>query len=145
MKRAFNHIPVKVDKINTKFRKITTSIPVPQSIPVLKKIYKTESRSMHGQMPIIWKKAKGHQVYDKWGNKWIDFSSTIFLANAGHGNQNIIRSIKATLNKPLLHTYTYASEERLKYLKYLISNTPKNLRKLISSPQVQKRLKQLLN
>ena len=83
MKKAFNHIPVKVDKINTKFRKITTSIPVPQSIPVLKKIYKTESRSMHGQMPIIWKKAKGHQVYDKWGNKWIDFSSTIFLANAG--------------------------------------------------------------
>ncbi len=135
MKRAFNHIPVKVDKINTKFRKITTSIPVPQSIPVLKKIYKTESRSMHGQMPIIWKKAKGHQVYDKWGNKWIDFSSTIFLANAGHGNQNIIRSIKATLNKPLLHTYTYASEERLKYLKYLISNTPNNFEKayLLSS------------
>jgi len=135
MKRSFNHFPVKVNKINTKFRKITTSIPVPQSIPVLKKIYKIESRSMHGQMPIIWKKAKGHQVYDKWGNKWIDFSSTIFLANAGHGNQNIIRSIKATLNKPLLHTYTYASEERLKYLKYLISKTPKNFEKayLLSS------------
>ena len=112
MKRKFNHFPVKVNKINTKFRKITTSIPVPQSIPTLKKIYKMESRSMHGQMPIIWKKATGHQVYDKWGNKWIDFSKFIFLANAGHGNQNIIRSIKATLNKPLLHTYTYASERK---------------------------------
>jgi len=135
MKKGFKHFPVTVKKINTKFRRIITNIPTPQSIPILKQIYKSESRSMHGQMPIIWKKAKGFQVYDKWGNKWIDFSSTIFLANAGHGNNKIIDSIKKTLNKPLLHTYTYASEERLKYLKYLISKTPKNFEKayLLSS------------
>ena len=43
MKKIFNHFPVKVNKINTKFRKIKTSIPVPQSIPFLKKSIKRKA------------------------------------------------------------------------------------------------------
>ena len=79
---------------------------------------------MHGQMPVAWDSAEGFQVLDKWGNKWIDFTSTIFVTNAGHGNPRIIAALKDVISKPLLHTYTYLSEERLAYLEYLISNTP---------------------
>ena len=46
------------------------------------------------EMPVKWHKAKDFNLYDDKGNKWIDFSSTIFLANAGHGNSKIINSIK---------------------------------------------------
>lgn len=125
----FSHIPIKVNKIKTKYRTIKTSIPVPDSVPILEKMYALEARAMHGQMPIIWDKAEDFQVYDKWGNVWIDFTSTIFVANAGHANKNIIKKLKGCLNKPLLHTYTYASQERVNYLDYLINNTPKQFEK----------------
>lgn len=126
---GFSHIPQEVEKVNSKYRKINTQIPVPESIPLLEKMYQVESRSMHGQMPIIWDKAEGFQVYDKWGNTWIDFSSTIFVTNAGHGNKRIVDALKKVLDKPLLHTYTYGNIERIEYLEYLIANTPKQFEK----------------
>jgi 4-aminobutyrate aminotransferase / (S)-3-amino-2-methylpropionate transaminase / 5-aminovalerate transaminase len=104
-------------------------IPVPESISLLKKMYSYESHSMHGQLPIIWDRAEDFQVYDPYGNVWIDFTSTIFVANAGHSNKRIINALKKQLEKPLLHTYTYASQERINYLEYLIENTPKQFEK----------------
>ena len=126
---GFSHTPKEVKKINTKYRTIVTKIPVPESIPILEKVYETESHSMHGQLPIIWDSAQGVQVYDSWGNKWLDFSSTIFVTNAGHGNKRIVEALRKVVNKPLLHTYTYTSPERYEYLNYLISNTPKQFEK----------------
>ena len=75
---VFPHKPQKTNKINTKYRIIKTQIPVPQSLPLLKKAYKYEISSMHGQMPIIWNKAENFQVHDQWGNKWI-VSQALFL------------------------------------------------------------------
>jgi len=127
--KGFSHEPVFVDKISTKYRTIKTEIPVPESIPLLKKMYSLESRAMHGQIPVIWDRAEEYQIYDAWGNVWLDFTSTIFVANSGHGNKKIIESLKKVLNKPLLHTYTYASKERIDYLDFLIKNTPKQFEK----------------
>ena len=127
--QGFSHEPKKVPVVNTKYRNIVTDIPVPESIPILNRVYETESHSMHGQMPIIWDRAEGFQVYDAWGNKWIDFSSTIFVTNAGHGNKRIVDALRRVIDKPLLHTYTYTSPERYEYLSYLISHTPKQFEK----------------
>lgn len=128
-KKGFSHQSIKVEKISTKYRTIKTSIPVPESLPMLEKMYDIEAQAMHGQLPMIWDKADDFQIYDQWGNVWIDFTSTIFVANAGHGNKRIIKALKDTLDKPLLHTYTYASNERINYLEYLIQNTPKQFEK----------------
>jgi len=84
---------------------------------------------MHGQYPMIWDRAEDFQVFDKWGNTWIDFTSTIFVANAGHSNKRIVNALKKLLEKPIMHTYTYASHERINYLDYLISHTPKQFEK----------------
>ena len=126
---GFSHIPKEVKRIKTKYRSIVTKIPVPESLPILERVYETESHSMHGQLPIIWDRAEGVQVYDSWGNKWLDFSSTIFVTNAGHGNKRIVEALKKVINKPLLHTYTFTSPERFEYLNYLISNTPQQFEK----------------
>ena len=126
---GFSHIPKEVKIVKTKFRSIVTKIPVPESLPILERVYETESHSMHGQLPIIWDHAEGVQVYDTWGNKWLDFSSTIFVTNAGHGNKRIVAALKKVIEKPLLHTYTFTSPERYEYLNYLISNTPKQFEK----------------
>ncbi len=127
---TFNHIPKDVPLINTKYRKITTKIPNPESVVMLERAYELESRSMHGQMPVVWDRADNFQVFDAQGNSWIDFTSTIFVANAGHGNPRIVEAVKKVLDKPLLHTYTYLSQERLDYLDLLIEKTPKQFEKV---------------
>ena len=36
--------------------------------------------------PLVWERAQGFNVFDPKGNKWIDFTSAIFIANIGHSN-----------------------------------------------------------
>lgn len=126
---GFSHKPVAVPPVKTKYRVIQTPIPVPASVPLLDKLYATESHSMHGQLPVIWDMAEGYQVYDSWGNKWLDFSSTIFVTNSGHGNRRITAALEKVINKPLLHTYTFTSPERIDYIEYLVENTPNQFEK----------------
>lgn len=131
----FSLKPKKVPLVNTRFRKIKTAIPAPGTEKILKTLHKYESRSMHGQLPIVWEKAKDFQIFDKAGNIWIDFTSTIFVANSGHSNKKIIKSLQGQLKKPLIHTYTFPSEIRAKFLKKLIEITPSFCQKsfLVSS------------
>ena len=57
---------------------------------------------MQGQPPIVWDRAQGFQVYDAWGNKWIDWSSGVLIANAGHGRQEIVDAIVNQASSKLL-------------------------------------------
>jgi 4-aminobutyrate aminotransferase-like enzyme len=125
----FSREPVEVPKVETKYRLIKTKLPCPGTEEILADIEKYESRSMQGQYPIVWEKAKGECVFDLAGNRWIDFTSTIFVTNTGHGNEAITAAVKEVLDKPLFHTYAYANRHRRDYLKYLIENTPENFEK----------------
>jgi 4-aminobutyrate aminotransferase-like enzyme len=131
----FNINPVKVDQINTKFRKINTKIPAPGTIKILRNLHKFEARSMHGQIPIVWNKAKNFTITDILGNKWIDFTSSIFMANTGHSNNNINKAIKKTITNSLYSSYTYPNASRSNYLKKLIKFVGKPFEKafLVSS------------
>ena len=126
---GFIHTPQTIPPVKTRFRRIITPLPVPESLPMLERLYATESRAMHGQLPVIWDRAEGFQVYDAWGNCWLDFSSTIFVTNAGHGNPRIVAALRRVLDKPLLHTYTFATQERIDFIDYLIRNTPPQFEK----------------
>jgi 4-aminobutyrate aminotransferase-like enzyme len=116
----FSREPKTVALVETKYRKIATQIPAPGTKEIIARLEKTESRSMQGQLPIIWDKADDFSVYDIAGNKWIDFTSTIFVANIGHGNKRVSQAIKEVLDRPLVSTYAYMSEIRAKYLEKLI-------------------------
>ena len=101
----------------------------PGTNEVLEKLDKFESRSMHGQLPIMWHKALGHNVYDHLGNKWIDFTSMIFVANVGHGNQNVINKVHSALDLPMLGCYAYPNDIRADYLEKLIKFAGQNFEK----------------
>lgn len=122
-------MPVKRLPIKTQYRNIRTALPVPESLPILIDLDRYESRSMHGQMPIVWDRAIDFQVFDRWQNCWIDFTSTIFVANAGHSNPRICDAIRDVLDRGLVHTYSYASEIRAKFLRRLIEATPNQFEK----------------
>lgn len=65
----YNLSPVDVPNVSTKYRKIKTKLPVPESLSIFQTLSESEPVSMMGQPPIVWDKAEGFQVYDKWGNK----------------------------------------------------------------------------
>ena len=115
--------------IKTKNISISTQIPAPGTMQLIKKLNKVESRSMHGQLPIAWSKAKGFNIYDLAGNKFIDFTSTIFVANAGHSNERIKKYINRIINSNLMHSYAYINKIRATYIEKLIKFCGKGFEK----------------
>lgn len=128
--RTYDLTPKAVPKVNTKFRRIVTKFPVPQSLPILKKLLKYEPRSMSGQPPVIWDRAEGVQVYDKWGNMWLDWSSGVLVANCGHGRADVRNAIIQQAKHGLLHNYCFPSEARAMLAERLATLAPKPLKKV---------------
>ena len=125
MKPDFDFIPRKTATVRTLHRCIKTPIPVPESIPLFREMEKYEIHASMGQPPIVWHHTEdGYKICDPYGNKWIDFSSAIFIANAGHGNSEIRAAIHKTVDKPLLASFIFATEERVEAAKEYISVCP---------------------
>jgi len=120
MSYQFSRTPKKVQIINTEHRSIATDIPCPGTKEVLETLDKYESRSMHGQIPVIWKAANDFNIYDIKDNKFIDFTSAIFFSNVGHSNSKVTLAMQEMLKKPILGCYAYANEMRARYLKKLV-------------------------
>ena len=74
---------------------------------------------MQNELPVLWDHAINYKIFDASGNCWIDFSSGIFVANVGHGNPHIQKTLLNYLKKPLLHDYYFPSEIRSKLVTIL--------------------------
>ena len=81
-KFSFNLNPREVQKVHTNHRSISTKIPVPESLSLLEEIKSFESSNALEQLPVVWDRAVNHQIFDEWGNAWIDFTSSIFVTNS---------------------------------------------------------------
>ncbi len=127
--KQFSLRPRKVPRVETRYRRIVTDFPVPESIPVLKQLRKYEPQSMAGQPPVVWDRAEGCQVYDRWGNMWLDWSSGVLVANAGHSHPDVVKAIVAQARKPLLHNYCFPTEIRAALARKLVEITPPKLQK----------------
>ena len=119
MAREYSLVPRKVARVETKYRKIATDLPAPGSVPILEKLQAFEPVAMRGQPPIVWDRAEGFQVYDAWGNCWIDWSSGVLITNAGHGRQEIVDAVVAMAQRKLLTTYCFPTEIRMKLVEKL--------------------------
>ena len=91
---------------------------------------KNEPKSLGEQVPVVWHEAKDFNVYDEDGNKWIDMTSGIFVANAGHSNEKIKQAIKDQLDNNLLFAYQYEARVRDNFVKKLLDITPTHLDKV---------------
>jgi len=122
--------PKRVPFVETDFRCIRTPIPVPESIPILEQLYRDEPRSMRGQGCVVWDRAEGFQVHDAWGNTWIDWSSGVLVANAGHGRPEVLDAICDQAKRQLIHNYCFPSEIRGKLVHQLATLAPDPLEKV---------------
>ncbi|MGQ9513443.1 MAG: aspartate aminotransferase family protein [Thermoproteota archaeon] len=127
---SYNMVPRDVPKVNTRYRRIVTKIPVPESIPILEVLQRCEPISMTGQPPVVWDRAEGFQVFDRWGNMWLDWSSGVLVANCGHGREEVRRSIVKQVEHGLLHNYCFPNEVRAKLVEKLVKISPKGLDKV---------------
>jgi len=127
---AYTLTPRNVPKVETKYRRIVTPIPVPESIPILEGLRRHEPRSMGGQPLVVWDRAEGIQVYDRWGNMWLDWSSGVLVTNAGHNHPKIQRAMLDQIEHRLVHNYCFPSEVRAKLTEKLATAAPEGLDKV---------------
>ena len=130
---TYDLTPVDVPKVETKFRTIKTKLPVPESLPIFETLKRSEPRSMWGQPPVVWHKAEGFIVSDRWGNRWIDWSSGVLISNIGHGRREIKDALRAVLDRGLLATYVFVHEKRAELTEMLtgLSPDPENYRTFV--------------
>ena len=129
MLKGFTVNPKDVPSVDTEHRKICTQLPVPESIALMNRLRAVEAFSLHWQYPVFWDRAENYNVYDKYGNKWIDLSSGIAVANAGHGRKEVIDAIVKQAQHGLLYNFTFPSEIRTIFLEKLVAFAPPYLQK----------------
>src|SRR6266705_6911733 len=130
MGKEFSITPREVPRIETKHRRIGTPLPHPDSVATLEKLRKFEPQSMRGQPSLVWDRAEDIYVYDKYGNKWLDWTSGVLVTNCGHAPSEVRQAIIDQVNSGLLHNYVFPSEERAQLAEYLVNLAPKGLDKV---------------
>jgi 4-aminobutyrate aminotransferase/(S)-3-amino-2-methylpropionate transaminase len=121
---VYSLTPREVPQIETKYRTIRTKIPVPESVPLFEALAASEPRSMAGQPPVVWHRAEDFTVHDRWGNRWIDWSSCVLVANSGHGRPEIREALKRVIDQGLIASYVFVHEQRAKLCAMLRAISP---------------------
>jgi len=122
--------PRKVPHVQTKYRRIVTEIPAPQSIPAITRLRQFEPVSMSGQPPVVWDRAEGIQVFDRWGNMWLDWSCGVLVSNTGHNHPRVRQAILDQVHHGLVHNYCFPSEIRAELVEQLAAVAPEGLKKV---------------
>ncbi len=104
--------PEDVPPVESRYRRIRTKIPVPQSVATLRQLRELEPRSMGGQPPILWHHGRGANLFDPYGNMWLDFSSGVLVTASGHGHPRICQAISDMAERGLYHAYCFPTEIR---------------------------------
>ncbi|MBS3161917.1 aspartate aminotransferase family protein [Candidatus Woesearchaeota archaeon] len=125
MSTKYNLVPIEVPCVKTKYRSVVTKLPVPESLPIFNKLMDSEPESMRGQPPVVWHHAEGFQVYDRYGNIWLDWSSGVLVANVGHGRIEIKNAIREMIDQGLIGaTFAFVHEKRAELCSEMQSMSP---------------------
>jgi len=125
MAKEFPLTPELVETVSTRYRKLSGMIPNQETVDLILRMRMAEPQSMRGQPPIVWDRAEGCNVFDAFGNQWLDFSSGVLITNAGHGNPRIVAAIRQQIDRPLLTTYCFPNRPRIELVQKLASLAPR--------------------
>ena len=84
---------------------LKTEIPGPRSRSLGCGLGEYESRNVtyqDGSWPVFWEEARGTNVWDVDGNRFLDFTSAFGVAGLGHGNEEVVRAMQEQAAR-LLH------------------------------------------
>lgn len=103
-------------------------MPGPKTIALLEESKKYEPRSMSEHVPIAWKRGERCYIEDVDGNVFLDFSSGVLVANAGHSHPRLVAAMQDQVGK-VVNSYDFVNEYRPELARKLIEITPPNLDK----------------
>lgn len=89
-----------------------------------------ESIALSRQL-IDWERAKGFNVWDTEGNKYIDMTAGIFVANAGHANPEIKRAIEKQLDSDMWFSFLYNNKVKADFIDRLLEVSPDHFDKAV--------------
>lgn len=130
MGKEFDTTPVSVPHVSTTHRTICTPIPHPDSLEHIERSRRFEPLSMRGMPPIVWERAEDVYVFDRYGNRWLDWSSGVLVTNCGHGAPEVRQAMIEQIQSGLIHNYVFPSEERPRLAELIASLSPDPLKKV---------------
>lgn len=93
---------------------------------------RSERARVGGRDPIVWAEARGANVVDVDGNRFVDLSAGFAVASVGHRHPKVVEAAKAQLDR-LVHAMgdLYPSREKIELGERLAARTPGALQKSI--------------
>jgi 4-aminobutyrate aminotransferase len=85
--------------------RIRNSPPGPRSLELARRLRAVESRNvtyLSDEFPIFWRKARGSNVWDVDGNRFVDLTAGFAVAGAGHRNPRVVTALRRQIAH-LLH------------------------------------------
>lgn len=84
--------------------KLVTKVPGPASLALGKRLAAVESRNVTCALPepIFWERARGANVWDVDGNRFVDLTAAFGVANVGHAHPKVVAAIASQAER-LLH------------------------------------------
>ena len=98
---------------------VTDGVPGPESRRLLALAAEHEGPAVARQSTIAWKRASGVHVEDVDGNVFLDFTSSVLVANVGHRHPRVVEAITAQAGE-LLHSYNFVNEWRVELERRLL-------------------------
>ncbi|MDH5307855.1 MAG: aminotransferase class III-fold pyridoxal phosphate-dependent enzyme, partial [Myxococcales bacterium] len=75
---------------------LLTAVPGPRSRALAERLAAVESRNvtcLAPTPPIFWERARGANVWDVDGNRFVDLTAGFGVANAGHGHPRVVDAV----------------------------------------------------
>lgn len=88
------------------------------------------SPSISTPMPLVWQRAEDCHVYDVDGNRYIDFTSGVLVANVGHCHPKVVKAIQDQAGL-LLNCYDSAHPLRSAFVERLAGLMPEDLKRVL--------------
>ena len=95
---------------------------------ILEVLDKYQSKPKNSHQSLIWDQATGSTVYSN-DKPYIDFTSGIFVTNAGHSS--ISKHVMAQAQKDMVYSYTYPTEIKALFIKKLMEMVPRYFQKVV--------------
>jgi len=103
-------------------------LPGPKSRQLLDAWHQYEAQCTGYQAQLVWDHAEGVLVTDVDGNKFIDWTSGVLVANVGHSHPKHVEAVQRQAGR-LMNNYDFPTPERVAFAKRMVETTPPNLDK----------------
>ncbi len=114
--------------------KIILEPPGPKARKVLARDASIMSNSLTRAYPLVVERAKGSNLWDVDGNRYLDFNSCIAVMNLGHSNKRILRALREQALKATHAGFLdFYGEPPLSFSEKLVSLMPKGLNRVFLS------------